>query len=114
MVSFRMFGSMTGLAIGSTVFHSVFKQRIAKLGQLPSELSILRDVREAVGFIPFLREIDHSLPSYDVVVESYRVSFMAVFLVLTGMGAVGFLLSFFTQELSPENDEVGRQGFESN
>ncbi|EDN94595.1 hypothetical protein SS1G_10469 [Sclerotinia sclerotiorum 1980 UF-70] len=39
---------------------------------------------------------------------------MAVFLVLTGMGAVGFLLSFFTQELSPENDEVGRQGFESN
>lgn len=114
MVSFRMFGSMTGLAIGSTVFHTVFEQRIAKLGQLPAELAILHDVREAVGFIPFLREIDHSLPAYDAVIESYTVSFMAVFLALAGMGAVGFIFSFFIKELSLENDEVGRQGFEGN
>jgi MFS family permease len=114
MVSFRMFGSMTGLAIGSTVFHSVFEQRIAKLGQLPGELAILHDVREAVGFIPFLREIDPSLPAYDAVIESYRVSFMAVFLALAGMGVVGFIFSFFIKELSLENDEVGRQGFEGN
>ncbi|TGO20103.1 hypothetical protein BTUL_0001g01120 [Botrytis tulipae] len=112
MVSFRMFGSMTGLAIGSTVFHSVFEQRIAKLGQLPSALAVLHDVREAVGFMPFLREIDHSIPAYDAVIESYRVSFMAVFLALAGMGAIGFFLSFFIKELSLENDEVGRQGFE--
>ncbi len=112
MVSFRMFGSMTGLAVGSTVFHSVFEQRIAKLGQLPGELAVLHDVREAVGFIPFLREIDHSLPAYDAVIDSYRVSFMAVFLALAGMGAVGFIFSFFIRELSLENDEVGRQGFE--
>ena len=114
MVSFRMFGSTTGLAVGSTVFHSVFEQRIAKLGQLPGQLAILHDVREAVGFIPFLREIDHSLPAYDAVIESYRVSFMAVFLALAGMGAVGFISSFFIKELSLENDEVGRQGFEGN
>ncbi|OCK77113.1 MFS general substrate transporter [Lepidopterella palustris CBS 459.81] len=114
MVSFRMFGSTTGLAIGSTVFHSVFEQRIAKLGQLPGELAILHDVREAVGFIPFLREIDHSLPAYNAVIESYTVSFMAVFLALAGMGAVGFIFSFFIKELSLENDEIGRQGFEGN
>lgn len=95
MVSFRMFGSMTGLAIGSTVFHSVFEQRIAKLGQLPGELAILHDVREAVAFVPSLREIDHSLPAYDAVIESYRISFMAVFLALAGMGAVGFIFSFY-------------------
>lgn len=111
MVSFRMFGSMTGLAIGSTVFHTVFGQQISKLGELHDELRILHDVREAVGFIPFLREIDHSVPGYDAVIESYRISFMAVFLVLAGMGAVGFLFSFFVEELSLENDEVGRQGF---
>lgn len=114
MVSFRMFGSMTGLAIGSTIFHIVFEHRIAELGQLPAELAILHDVREAVGFIPFLREIDGALPGYDAVIESYRVSFMAVFLALTGMGAVGFIFSFFIKELSLENDEVGRQGFEGN
>ena len=114
MVSFRMFGSMIGLAIGSTVFHSVFEQRIARLGQLPFELAILHDVREAVGFIPSLRKINHSLPAYDAVIESYRVSFMAVFLALTGMGVIGFIFSFFIKELSLENDEVGRQGFEGN
>ncbi|KAL8744516.1 MAG: hypothetical protein Q9184_007990, partial [Pyrenodesmia sp. 2 TL-2023] len=109
MVSFRMFGSMTGLAIGSTVFHSVFEQRIAKLGQLPGNLAILHDVREAVGFIYFLREIDQTLPAYDAVIECYRVAFMAVFLALAGMGAVGFFFSFFIKELSLENDEVGKQ-----
>ncbi|KAF1830188.1 MFS general substrate transporter [Decorospora gaudefroyi] len=112
MVSFRMFGSMTGLAIGSTVFHSIFEQRIAKLGQLPSELAVLHDVREAIGFIPSLRTTNHSLPAYDGVIEAYRVSFMAVFLALAGMGAVGFLFSFAIKELSLESEEVGRQGFE--
>ena len=73
MVSFRIFGSMTGLEFGSTVFHNVFEQRIAKLGQMPGELAILHDVREAVGFIPFLREVDHSPPAYDAVIASYRV-----------------------------------------
>lgn len=114
MVSFRMFGSMTGLAIGSTVFHSVFEKRIAKLGELPGNLAILQDVREAVGFIPSLREIDHSVPVYSAVIECYRVSFMAVFLALAGMGVMGFIFSFFIKELSLENEEVGRQGFEGN
>lgn len=113
MVSFRMFGSMTGLAIGSTVFHSVFEHRIAKLGQLSGPFAILHDVREAVAFIPFLREIDRSIPAYDAVVESYRVSFMAVFLALAGMGVVGFISSLFIKELGLESDEVGRQGFEA-
>ncbi|OAA43725.1 Major facilitator superfamily domain, general substrate transporter [Metarhizium rileyi] len=114
MVSFRMFGSMTGLAIGSTVFHTVFEQRISKIDQLSDQLAILRDAREAVGFIASLREVDHSLAGYDAVIESYRVSFMAVFLVLAGMGVVGFIFSLFIKELSLENDEVGRQGFEGN
>lgn len=114
MVSFRMFGSMTGLAVGSTVFHGVFEHRIAMLGRLPGPFAILHDVREAVGFIPFLREVDHSLPAYNAVIESYRVAFMSVFLALAGMGVVGFISSLFIKELALENDETGRQGFEAN
>lgn len=112
MVSFRMFGSMTGLAIGSTIFNTIFEKRIKKLGQLPVELAKLRDVREAVGFIPDLRKIDHTLPFYDVVVDTYRIAFMAVFLALAGMGVVGLVFSFLVEELSLESDEIGRQAFE--
>jgi 4-amino-4-deoxy-L-arabinose transferase-like glycosyltransferase len=112
MVSFRLFGSMTGLAIGSTIFHSVFEHEIARLGRLPSELATLHDVREAIGFTPSLRIIDHSLPLYASVIEAYRFSFMIVFLALVGLGSVGFFSSFFLRELSLENDDVGRQGIE--
>ena len=37
---------------------------------------------------------------------------MAVFLTLAGLGAIGMVASFFLEELSLENDDVGRQGFE--
>ncbi|EFQ94553.1 hypothetical protein CFE70_006382 [Pyrenophora teres f. teres 0-1] len=112
MVSFRMFGGMTGLSIGSTVFHSVFQQRIKSLGQLPTQLATLHNVREAVGFIPKLRNINRALPLYDEVIQAYRISFMAVFLTLAGLGAIGMVASFFLEELSLENDDVGRQAFE--
>ena len=98
--------------IRQRLFHTIFEQRIKKLGQLPVQLAKLRDVREAVGFIPDLRKIDHALPLYDVVVDTYRVAFMAVFLALAGMGVVGLVFSFLIEELSLENDETGRQAFE--
>lgn len=114
MVSFRMFGGMTGLAVGSTVFHLVFEEHIAPLtSRLPEELAILADVREAVGFIPSLRLLDSSLPAYTEVIEAYRTSFMAVFLALTGLGAIGLLASIFIEELSLENEEMGRQGLQT-
>lgn len=112
MVSFRMFGGLTGMSISSTVFHSVFKHRISLLGALPAQLAKIHDVREAVGFIPSLRSIDHKIPLYGAVVEAYRLSFMAVFVVLASMAAVGFFFSLFIEDLSLESDEVGRQGFE--
>ncbi|KAL4909650.1 major facilitator superfamily domain-containing protein [Aspergillus multicolor] len=113
MISFRMFGGMTGLRIGSTAFHNVFERRIADIGGgLSSVLGILRDVREALGFIPLLREFDSEVLGYGDVMEAYRVSFMAVFLALAGLGAVGFVFSFFVRELSLRSEEVGRQGFE--
>ena len=35
LVSYRLFGALTGLAICSTVFNSVFERHIAAIGRLP-------------------------------------------------------------------------------
>ncbi|EJT69719.1 hypothetical protein GGTG_12602 [Gaeumannomyces tritici R3-111a-1] len=74
---------------------------------------IFADVRETVVFIPHLRLLHSSLPTYTEVIEAYRVSFMAVFLTLTGIGAIGFLAFLFIEELSLENEDIGRQGLQT-
>ena len=112
LVSFRLFGALIGLSICSTVFDNVFEQRIASIGTLPPSVEILKDVREAIGFIPALRSTDLEPMVLKQVVEAYRVSMMAVFLTLAGIGAVGFFASLFTRELTIEREELGRQQFE--
>lgn len=114
LVSFRLFGALIGLAICSSVFNNVFEQRIASIGTLPSSVEKLKDVREAIGFIPALRSIDHQPEIFEQVIEAYRVSIIAVFLTLAGIGAVGFFSSLFMRELSLEREELGRQQFEKN
>ena len=52
LVSFRLFGGLIGLSICSTVFNNMFELRIASLGALPDTVVTLKDVREAIGFIP--------------------------------------------------------------
>ena len=112
LVSFRLFGALVGLAICSTVFNNVFEQRIALIGTLPPSVETLKDVREAIGFIPALRSINSQPKILEQVIEAYRVSMMAVFLSLAGIGAVGFIASFFTRELTLEKEELGRQQLE--
>lgn len=112
MVSFRMFGGLIGLSIGSTIFHNIFENRIAGIGPLPPEFGTLMDVREAIGFIPVLRFMNIQDPMTAAVVEAYRVSLSAVFLALAGMGVIGFISSFLIREISLENDDLGRQHFE--
>lgn len=112
LVSFRVFGALMGLAVCSTVFDNVFEQRIASIGALPPSVEILKDVREAIGFVPALRGLDLEPKMLDNVIEAYRVSMMAVFLTLAGIGAVGFFASLFTRELTIEREDLGRQQFE--
>ena len=109
LVSFRVFGGLLGLAICSTIFNSVFAQRIASLGPLPSEVDVLKDVREAIAFIPSLRTLDQQLPILPQVIETYRVALKAVFLTLAGFGAIGLFTSFLTKELTLEKHDLGRQ-----
>jgi len=112
LVSFRLFGALVGLATCSTVFNNVFEQRIASIGTLPPSMEKLKDGREAIGFIPALRLTYLQPRILEQVIGAYRVSMMAVFLTLAGIGAVGFFASFFTRELTLEKDDLGRQQFE--
>lgn len=112
LVSFRLFGTLIGLAICSTTFNNVFEQHIAAIGTLPPSVAKLKDVREAVSFIPALRLINLQPRILEQIIEAYRVSIMAVFLTLAGIGAVGFFASLFTRELTIEREDLGRQQFE--
>ena len=112
LVSFRLFGALVGLATCSSVFSNVFKHHITAIGTLPPSVAILEDVREAIGFVPALRLLDVPPSILKQVIEAYRASMMAVFLVLAAIGAVGFFASFFIRELTLEKEALGRQQFE--
>ena len=109
LVCFRLFGALVSLAICSTVFSSVFMGHITSLGQLPESVAILKDVREAIGFIPSLRVVEISPIMMTGTVDAYRKAMVAVFMMLAGFALVGFMTSFFVKEISIESDELGRQ-----
>lgn len=112
LVSFRLFGGLIGLAICSTVFNNVFGSQIDLLGPLPGDLAILNDVREAVGLVPLLRDLNMTAELLDKVIEAYRTSISAVFWTLAGTAGVGFLLSLLIKEKSLESEELGKQQLE--
>lgn len=113
VVSFRLFGALLGLASCSTVFNNVFQQRVARIGTLPLSLEPLRDIREAISFIPSLRLVEVQPEILIQVLDAYRISMIAVFLTLSGIGGIGFFASLFTKELSLEREDLGRQRFET-
>ncbi|OTA91878.1 hypothetical protein M434DRAFT_75420 [Hypoxylon sp. CO27-5] len=112
LVVFRLFGALVGLAIGSTAFSSVFQRSIAALGALPEQVNVLNDPSQAVGFIPNLRTLDLPEEYMSNLIEAYRKPFQAIWIIMTCFAGIGLLLSFFIKELSLENEDVGRQGFE--
>jgi hypothetical protein len=113
LVSFRLFGALIGLAIGSTIFSNVFAGAIAKIGDLPKAISILEDSAEAVGFIPYLRDVDLEPHIMYGVRLAYRDAFRAVWYLMAAFSGFGFLSSLFVKELSIETEEVGRQNMET-
>ncbi|VUC23264.1 unnamed protein product [Clonostachys rosea] len=113
LVSFRLFGALIGLAIGSTIFSNVFARSITQVGELPAAISILEDPAEAVGFIPYLRDVDLEPHIMLGVRLAYADSFRAVWYLMAGFSGFGFLSSLFVKELSIETEEVGRQNMET-
>jgi MFS family permease len=113
LLVFRILGSLIGLAIASTIFSSVFQQRISAVSDLPESLSILKDASQAVDFIPELRTLDLPQSLMDQVIDTYLKTFQMIWLVLACIAALASAVSFFVKDLTLEKEEVGRQGFRS-
>ncbi|KAI1450638.1 MFS general substrate transporter [Annulohypoxylon stygium] len=113
LLTMRCLGGLVGLAIGATVFSSVFGSVIATIGDLPDSLAALRDAHDAVAFIPMLRTLDLPSDILDPVVHTYLTAMRAVFYVMIGFSGLGFVTSLFTEELSLQRTDRGRQAFET-
>ncbi|KAI1460396.1 MFS general substrate transporter [Annulohypoxylon moriforme] len=113
LLTMRCLGGLVGLAIGSTVFSSVFGSVIATVGELPDSLAALRDAHDAVAFIPTLRTLDLPADIFDPIIQAYLTSMRAVFYVMVGFSGLGFVTSLFTEELSLQRTDRGRQAFET-
>ncbi|KNG90696.1 hypothetical protein ANOM_001070 [Aspergillus nomiae NRRL 13137] len=95
LVSFRLFGTLIGLAVGATTFSSVFPSLIASVGSLPGEVALLRNANEAVGFIPRLRTVGVPLSLRDAICRVYGESLRAIWYILAtfGGGGVSYLFT---------------------
>ncbi|KAI2465868.1 MFS general substrate transporter [Annulohypoxylon bovei var. microspora] len=113
LLTVRCLGGLVGLAIGSTVFSSVFESVIATVGELPDSLATLRDAHNAVAFIPMLRTLDLPADVLAPVLQTYLASMRAVFYVMIGFSGLGLVTSLFTEELSLQRTDRGRQAFET-
>ncbi|KAI0835037.1 MFS general substrate transporter [Hypoxylon sp. FL0890] len=109
LVSFRLFGALIGLSVGSTTFSNTFSQSIARLGPLPESVALLSDSANAIGFIPSLRDVDVSPQLLDAIRMVYCTSMRTLWYFLAGASGLGFLTSFLIQNLSLETEEVGKQ-----
>lgn len=114
LVFVRLLGGLIGLALGATIFSSVFGSHVANLASLPESLEVLRDSSQAVGFIPELRKLQSSLPPEDLanILSVFSKSFHVIWLVMVGLAAIGLISSLFTKELTIETEDLGRQHFE--
>ena len=110
LVSFRLFGGLIGLAVGANAFSSTFAKAIAALGEeLPEAVAVLRDSNQAIGFIPYLRDLNVSSQAIGPVLEAYHQAWRTVWYILAGLGAAGAVAALFTRELSLESEDKGRQ-----
>lgn len=108
----RIFGGLIGLAVGSSAFNSVFGTQVASLSPLPDTVSDLSDPRLAIGFIPTLRSLDLPDATMSIIINAYRISFRAIWIVLACFAGVGLGSSLLLEELDLENEEMGKQRFE--
>ncbi|KAI2479338.1 TRI12 domain containing protein [Pyrenophora tritici-repentis] len=112
LLTFRLLGGLVGLSICSTIFSSYFLRSLDSIGSLPISLEHLRDPEAAIAFIPQLRALDLPDTILEPIIHAYLTSIRAVVYAMTGFASLGFLSSFFIQELTLEKTEMGQQQFE--
>lgn len=109
LVGSRLFGALIGLAVGSTVFATVFQKSIAPLEPLPAAAAALSQASEAIGFIPYLKDLDVSPEVLSGIIKAYRETFQVIWYIMAAFGCVGFIASLFIEERSIESEETGIQ-----
>lgn len=109
-MSFRLFGALIGLAIGSTTFNNVYAKAIAGVS-LPPALQEFSDPNTALSLVQNLEDLDVSRDVLNAIREVYRVSRTDIFIILAAFGALGFVSSLFVEELSMETDDLGDQHY---
>jgi len=113
LVTFRLLGGLVGLAVGTTIFTSIFAESIRPLLPLAGPLEALKDANQAVGFIPVLRELDLPHEVLNPVINAYLRSLRGIWYFLAAVAVTGFVSSWFTKELSLDKEDMGRQQFVS-
>lgn len=109
LAGFRLFGAMIGLAIGSTVFASVFQKSLATLESLPEVAAALNSPSGALAFIPRLRDLDVSPEVLSEIINAYSKTWHVIWYVMAAFSCLGLITSLFIRENSIETEDVGRQ-----
>ena len=111
-VSFRLFGALIGLAIGSSVFSSVWEMSVSDLSSLPDSLGVSFSGYEAIQLIPSLGKLKLPPDALALLLGVYEKSMRAIWYVLVGFSVLGLLTSLLTREITLDREEMGRQRFE--
>ncbi|KAG6031454.1 hypothetical protein E4U41_007566 [Claviceps citrina] len=112
LLSFRVLGGLVGLAIGSTLFTTVFASHVAATKNSPGSSILPNRASKAVGFIPQLRLIDIPPETMQAAQNTYLQALRAVFYALTAVAGLGLITALFIKEYSVGRTELGRQRFE--
>ncbi|KAI1179728.1 major facilitator superfamily domain-containing protein [Nemania sp. FL0916] len=112
LLTFRLLGGLVGLSICSTVFSSFFSHAIGAVGELPPWAEQLRNPNAAIAFIPQIKALHLSEGMLLPILHAYLTSIRPIFYIMTGLGGLGFVTSFFTSELTLQRTERGQQRFE--
>lgn len=111
-VSFRLFGASIGIAVGSSIFNSVYESDIAKLLPLPESLVALSSANQAIESIPALPTVDIQPEILDAILNVYKESIRAICYTLVALSGLATILSLLTKNISMEKEDMGRQRFE--
>lgn len=113
LAAFRLFGALVGLAIGSTVFASVFEKALHSgtgIGSaLPDVAEVLSSPSGALAFITRLRGLDVVPEVLDGIIRAYSETWRTIWYVMAAFSCLGFATSWLIRESSIETEDVGRQ-----
>ncbi|KAI0593384.1 MFS general substrate transporter [Biscogniauxia sp. FL1348] len=112
LVTFRLYGALIGLAIGSSVFNSFFAKSIVALDPLPEPLAELADPSHAISFIPNIPSLDLPQDQMEALIQAYRVPFRAIWVTMAALSGIATIMSFLMTKIDHDNEEQGKQRFE--